>query len=299
MLNLIVSLPLLFVVARMLANRSRTVRGTTLDHPWIWMVLALTVWVLAQVANLEPLGLPPGWRSRIGFFAFTLLLAPFVSVLGAKRPNSRAWDWFVVIPMLVVINWPVITSGVFGSSQQLVDLEAPALMGAIVVLVMILGNYFGTVHTPLVILLGTALLIGLTEFSQILPRFAEAADASRVVVSAGLLITLCLAPRLLARQMPHRTGYLRVWLDFRDWFGILWTKRLMDRLNQTAAAKQWPVRFGLDAIHEEAKSSDPANRDAEIDHALRWLLRRFTDDHWIDQRLKIPATFENTRDSPD
>jgi hypothetical protein len=285
-LNLCFSLPLLLIVAMMQRNWRSAVGGTTLVHSWFWMMLALTVWVAVQILALDAVGLSAGWQSRIGYFASTLLFAPFVSVLGAKRPGSRVWDWFIVLPMIVVLNWPVIAASVSDLPEHTLDLEGPALMGALVVLVMILGNYFGTMFTPLALLLGGSLLCGLTEYSGILPRLGDGHFVPRMIVSAGLLIALLLAPVMYQRQLPHRSGYQRVWLDFRDWFGVLWTKRVMDRLNQTAEAKQWPVRFGLDGIAWQEESALDSQHDAEIEHTLRWLFRRFTNDEWIDRRLK-------------
>lgn len=295
-LNLCCSLPLLLIVALMLRNRQSVVRGSTLVHPWCWMMLALIVWVTVQMLALDAFGLSVGWQSRIGYFALTMLFAPFVSVLGAKRPGSRVWDWFIVLPMILVLNWPAVASGISDLPEQALNLEGPALMGAIVVLVMVLGNYFGTTFTPLALLLGGSFLCGLTEFSKILPQVGDQQFVPRIIVSTGLLTTMIVAPVMYRRQTRYRTGYQRVWLDFRDWFGVLWTKRVMDRLNQTAESKKWPVRFGLEGILWQEESALDSGHDAEIEHTLRWLFRRFTDDEWIDRRLKITETNEFERD---
>lgn len=295
-LNLCLSLPLILIAVTMQRHWRTVVSGTTLVHSWFWMMSAIAVWVALQILSLDVVGLPSGWQSRLGYFSSTLLFAPFVSVLGAKRPGSRVWDWFIVLPMIVVLNWPVIAASVSDLPEHTLDLEGPALMGAIVVLVMILGNYFGTIFTPLALLLGSSLLCGLSEFSMILPQLGDGHFVPRIIVSAGLLTTLLLIPVMYRRQLPHRSGYQRVWLDFRDWFGVLWTKRLMDRLNQSAESKQWPVRFELEGIVWQEDSALESQHDAEIERTLRWLFRRFTDDNWIDRRLEASKSNEIQRD---
>ena len=262
-----------------------SVSGTTLVHPFVWMTIALNLWSLVLVLRTDFANLPAGWSSRLGYFAFTVLLTPFVSVLGAKRPGSRAWDWFVVLPMLLVLNWPALASSWNFLAKSALDLEGPAVMGVIVVLVMILGNYFGTIFTPLVLLLGSALFLGLTEHSKSLPQFAFTGNG-RFVISAALLSSLLMVPLISRKHQSDRAGYQRVWLDFRDWFGILWTRRLMDRLNHTARQKKWPVQFGLDGIDWKEATEQGSPYLEEIDHAIRWLFRRFTDDRWIEYRLQ-------------
>jgi hypothetical protein len=84
----------------------------------------------------------------------------------------------------------------------------------------------------------------------------------------------------------------RLWNDVRDLFGIVWAKRLMDRVNDAAAQHAWPVRLGLDGFVPHDPSVPvvvEARVEAEIEHVLRWLLRRFADAEWIDARLPRTA----------
>ncbi len=98
--NLLLTLPGVWVVARIAAMGSDAIRGTTLVGPSRWVQVALIFWIVAQSVALPEFGLSAGIVSRMQMFALSLLLAPFVSVLGAKRPGARVWDIFIVLPML-------------------------------------------------------------------------------------------------------------------------------------------------------------------------------------------------------
>lgn len=276
------------LIAALGARRSvaAAVRGTTLTAPLRWGIAALCGWTAVQFLAVPFVGLDAGTRSRLGYLALTLLLAPFVSVLGAKRPGARVWNAFVVLPMLAVLNWPAWAGVMTGGGSDVLNLDGPALLGTLVVLVMILGNYFGTAYTFPALLVVAAVFAGLTEYSHSLPALGSVPLAPRIAVSLLCLTSFCLARRQRGTADP-REPHERLWIEFRDCFGILWTKRLMDRLNQTGAQEGWCVRIELDGFHW-SDSADVTQRRATLakfDQSLRWLLRRFADDAWIDARL--------------
>jgi hypothetical protein len=82
----------------------------------------------------------------------------------------------------------------------------------------------------------------------------------------------------------------RIWFDFLDQFGIVWARRIQDRINEMARREKWSVRLELDgfvddqAILISTRSVDPAI-ETRIEHTTRWLLRRFVDTTWIDARI--------------
>jgi len=62
----------------------------------------------------------------------------------------------------------------------------------------------------------------------------------------------------------------------------------MDRVNDAAKQENWPVRLHLDGF----APVDPANGTAlspdqsgRIEQVMRWLLRRFVDPEWIEERM--------------
>ena len=75
--------------------------------------------------------------SAAAYFATTMLLTPLVTTLGARRPGIAPWHWFVVLPMVVVLQWPA-ASQLFGSHWRVpVELNAPATILGEVGLVMV------------------------------------------------------------------------------------------------------------------------------------------------------------------
>jgi hypothetical protein len=83
------------------------------------------------------------------------------------------------------------------------------------------------------------------------------------------------------------TGPDRVWRDFRDQFGIVWAQRVRERINQRALQEQWPARLERPGFVNADGTPAGASvaSDPRIEHALRWLLRRFVDESWLNERL--------------
>jgi hypothetical protein len=78
-----------------------------------------------------------------------------------------------------------------------------------------------------------------------------------------------------------------LWRDFRNTFGIVWANRIAERVNAEAAKGGWSVRlqpFGFVSTNPGAPV-DLTIDAAKVDHTMRWLLRRFVDDEWIDARI--------------
>ena len=63
----------------------------------------------------------------------------------------------------------------------------------------------------------------------------------------------------------------------------------MDRINDTARQEGWSVQMHFDGLVpiDVSKPADLSPEQLErVDQALRWLLRRFVDPEWIDERQK-------------
>ncbi|MBD3672235.1 MAG: hypothetical protein HUJ26_01800 [Planctomycetaceae bacterium] len=270
-------------------------KPTTLVSAGIWFVLGLSAWILVTSAQLmgqfERFSIPVSFTSRGHYVSTILLLTPLVSVLGAKRPGIRFWNFFVVIPMLLMLNWPLIAEAFGTVPNRTLNLEPPALMGAFVVLMMVLGNYFGTLFTLPAVLYCLGIAFALTTTSESMPHLLESSLAVRGI--SGLLVTVSfvISARRMKAAAAQRAGFEGLWLDFRDWFGILWTRRVMDRLNQTAEQEGWVCRLTLEGLEWDADVAESARRETRLkmDHAFRWMFRRFVDEEWIDQRLEHSA----------
>ena len=98
-----------------------------------------------------------------------------------------------------------------------------------------------------------------------------------------------------ARQAKRRTNEGRnadssaSGYDFRDLFGVVWARRILDRVNNVACQEGWPVRLHFDGLASADDPSKPVEltpeQSARIESVLRWLLRRFVDPEWIDERM--------------
>lgn len=284
----------------------RVLVGTTLLVPWTWGCSAWGVWTASAACDALVLGggrnlVAAATRDRLGYGAALLTLASLVAVLGARRPTDRVWSVFVLLPLLLVLGLPALTAaGVFGPATPL-RLETPLLLGYALVVAMGAGNYFGTCFT-LPCLLGAAglLLLGVRQaglLADLLPPEVARSLAATLVAGAVLVARRARVDGSRGEDRGAQTGddeaplprFDRLWADVRDLFGLVWAKRLMDRVNATAARHAWPVRLELDGFvpldPAHGGAVDAARLEADVEHTLRWLLRRFADAEWIDARL--------------
>ena len=284
--------------------RKRVV-GTTLVNAWNWGLAAWLTWLAAWVVDCY-LQSSDGVRDQLWFAAAILMPCPLIAVLGARNPGAHAWTAFVLVPLILVLGWPAATVWEAGQPRPLL-LEGPTLMGFVVVAVMGAGNYFGTRFTLSACGVALSLLLTIAPFSGLVP-FELTGETVRSIAAFSLVASCLFTAGCLAEPLPdrrpsptsspelpaslgvvqHDGHYDRLWLDFRDYFGIVWAKRVMDRLNGLFARDSLPVRMDIDGLHWSERMPDDAER-AEIyvqaDRSIRWLLRRFADDAWIDQRL--------------
>jgi hypothetical protein len=276
---------LVYLLPVVMGARS-ALRPTTLLTAWNWCMAALVLWSAGWVGMLALPESAAGCVDLLWYLAALLLLCATVAVLGAKRPGARVWAWFVLLPLVCVLGWPALFTLREGLPPQRLALMDPAVLAYGVVCVMGVGNYFGTRFAPAAGCLGLALVAAVAPFGGASVPWPLAPETSRIVATCSLAAGGWLA-RMLATVVPEGAApFDRLWFDFRDYFGIVWGRRIQDRFNDAAAQSNWPVRIGLDGFHWEANApADAAQREA-IEAALRWLLRRFVDPDWIDRRLK-------------
>lgn len=267
-------------------------KPTTLAGAGIWFIAGMAFWLVVTCAQLltawDLWTIPVALTSRGNYLSTILLLTPLVSVLGAKRPGIRFWNFFVVIPMLLMLNWPLIAEAFGTIPNRTLNLEPPALMGAFVVLLMVLGNYFGTMFTLPAVLYCLGIAVALTTSSESMPQILQSPLAVRGISGCLMAFALLLSAKRMRQASRDRTGYEGLWLDFRDWFGILWTRRVMERLNQTADKEDWACRLTLEGLEWNSDSDKTSESETilKMDHAFRWMLRRFVDEAWINERVQ-------------
>lgn len=270
----------------------RFVGGTSLTSAWRWSLLGVGVWSVTVVASYQTSGV----LDHLAYAGVVCLIAPAIAVLGARRPGIGAWSGFVVLPLLVVLQWPSVSQAFTGSLHDAFELPIPVMLGCLLVTVMGLGNYFGTRFTLPTFLVGVALCLVLMSLVQ--PDSSRKLDVNRAVSIASVILALS-ALLFLTRLGGGAEGRSKeddlerlnvVWNDFQELFGIVWAKRVMDRMNQFSQRESWPIRLELNGF--EFTGSEPVNVPEVVIKRIRWVLRRFVDPDWLDARLHPGVTIE-------
>jgi hypothetical protein len=270
--------------------RARVVLSkTTLLEAWRWGVVAIctwsATWVLSDLSSIIPRGL----ADQLWLASAVLMVSPFVAALGARRPGSRVWTFFVVVPVIAVLMLPAVTAWNRDWQPTPLRLETPMLAGYGLVLVMGAGNYLGTRFAIPALLTAAASFSVVLPMSELADRYAHSSAKLHSAATIALSFAAWLAARQAAKAGPARRKPIdTVWSDFRDFFGIVWGRRLMDRVNVTAQQEGWLVRLhyeGFVPVDPSRPMELPPDQMVRAEQTLRWLLRRFVDSEWIDERM--------------
>jgi hypothetical protein len=164
------------------------------------------------------------------------------------------------------------------------------VVGYVLVLVMGAGNYLGTRFAVPALLVAGASLTVVWPLSELGDRYPLAASSTlHAAATFAVSIAAWLGAHQAARTKRSRQNPLdTVWDDYRDFFGIVWGRRVMDRVNHTAQEEGWPVRLrfeGFVPVDSASSSELSPDQRARVEQVLRWLLRRFVDPEWIDERM--------------
>lgn len=276
------------------------VAGTTLKSAWTWGVAAVTASLAAAVADWID-GPSQGVADHLWYAACVFWVCPAVAVLGARRPGSKAWGAFVMVPLVLVLEWPVtgvaVAGRISGVTQgpllEAVSLDWPELVGWLVVLGLGTGNYVMTRR-------GGAVLAGSGGVLALLWPLAGPVSVGPWADSVRLFggVVLALALWWAARSRPGactvpetdiRRQLARAWDDFYQAYGLVWAVRVEARVNEELARIEGGGVLGPGGVEfaDEEIITDEC-RDVAFQRAeatLRWLWRRFVDEAWIEARL--------------
>lgn len=265
--------------------------GTALVSAWPPLVVAWLVWLVVAVVTLRPSPLR-AWADSLWFLAAVVALVPPIAVLGARRPTSRVWTWFVLVPLVLVFTWPVLPTLGRGARPEAFNLEAPVVVGYVLVLVMGAGNYLGLAHTLAALLWMAGLALVVLPLCPATQGPLLAAWPGRAAGTACLAVAGWIADRQVARRRAASGAGLpfdRAWSDFREMFGIVWAKRVQERFNDDARRQGLNLRLGFQGLEDASGRASTAAFDppsvAAAETSLRWLLQKFVDPEWIDRRL--------------
>ena len=164
------------------------------------------------------------------------------------------------------------------------------LAGYGLVLLMGTGNYFGTRFGFAAFFAAAAAMCVVVSMSELGSRLTIERHVARPWATIVLTLAVWQAGFQLGKSSAARgrSRFDRVWVDFRDLFGVVWARRIADRVNEAAAQGNWPVRlasWGFVPIDPHGPEFN-AEQSAQVEQTLRWLLRRFVDPEWIDERMK-------------
>ena len=214
--------------------------------------------------------------------AATSTFCPVICLVGAKRPQDRGWH-FVVFSLWLILSLPAFEALLLrpGGLSDVRGLRTVFQFGLI---------GFGFVNTlPTRYWLASILFAG-AQWSLL--HDSHSALISTVWPAKGLILflaSLAAAARTARRPVSETSPLDRLWLDFRDQYGLLWSLRVVEQINSTAEMTGWDVRLTWRGFRRPDGSPLVGSIDANTERGLRQnlhnLLRRFVSPTWIAERL--------------
>ncbi|HEY2827000.1 MAG TPA: hypothetical protein VGJ04_05310 [Pirellulales bacterium] len=297
----------------------RRARETTLLAPLIWTLISLSALTAALIAHTNAAShAGVGTSDKFWLLAVCSTFCPLMSLLGAKRPQNRAWQ-FIVFSFWIVAALPTISALIL---QPADPLEVPTLWRWFyAALLLLFGvNYLPTRFGP------ASLLATIGEAQLLWPylpltSFADSPSFSRgiTLLGAGICVAWATSRIRFAQRRDWRNSaaplpaWTNVWLAFRDMYGLVWGARMLERIesllqsSNVAAWLQWngfhsPSLDANSTDHHPLRSLQPSSSIitepqqpaslpaamAAVEPGVRNLLRRFVSNNWIDQRLNRP-----------
>lgn len=266
--------------------RRRSVADTTLLIPWGWAMLSVCLIALCGIVIALFGRSGAAWTESLRVVAAGSAFCPGMAVLGAKRPHDKAWQ-LIVASLWVILALPALRQLLVKPGQPLEISGLPSWFLAILIGLNLI-NTLPTRFWPSAVLVAAG-QIGL--FNPHLPvsipidRSAAWLGGFWLLVGGLVLATMGWPPK---RQVVQAED--RLWLDFRDSFGTLWSLRMAERINAAAAMYQWDVHLGWNGFQcGDAGGRIPPDVASRMHRTIRNLFRRFVSRRWIAQRLKNQA----------
>lgn len=262
--------------------------GLTVRYSWRWSLVAASSLLLSAVMSGQLFDTSPATSSLLQLISVVLLLTPSVSTLGARNPGVATWQVFVVIPLIIVLLWPGLSDLISSRGQEPLRLGIPAFSGLCLVLMMSMSTCLGTSLTVPSLFFFSAVSLGLCPAMGWMDLTSPWQSLVPVLLAGGVWLSLrSIRLSLHAVEIAQTRAELvdASWSLFQDLYGLVWAKRIQDRVNQFAVREQWNVLLTHEGFRD-ANGNSPSDQDLEKPRdALRWVLTRFADDQWISDKL--------------
>lgn len=265
----------------------RALAPTTLAGAWCWAAATAVAWTMLAAA--QPMLSSTRWVSHVHYLAAVLGVCPFVSVLGARLPGARVWHG-VVVTLLLVLLLPCLSAAVGPMAPRPVTLDAMWSLFVLCVLAVGVLNYLPTRYAPAVLLYSVGQLCLLFPLSAWTSPHAGSwelqGNLASVAMVAAIWVARFRAHESVMRGLPED----RLWIAFRDLYGLVWGRRQQDRFNAVAAREGWPVRLtwiGIRLIRPAGSSGLDDTERLKWLETLRYQLRRFVETEWMDRQMTL------------
>lgn len=228
------------------------VRGTTLEDVRIWQAVAGLAAMAAAIVHARHAA--EDHAEIVRFFAAGALFCPNMALLGAKRPQHRAWH-LVVATLWLIIALPACEAAWLGDGRSW---QTGAVRGGFlwVLVALELLNRVGTGAELAGIAMAVAEVLLLGTF---LPGWGGAHDGWGPPV-ALLAVAVQQWECWRTARMPSAPVNLNsAWRAFKRRFGFLWALRVWVRINAACQTENWPVVLGWSGFCDERGAPvDPA-----------------------------------------
>ncbi len=276
----------------LLLGAFKRIRSTTLLAPWCWLIT--TIWSIALAHTLEPSSDSPRdqhWIEALQFSAHAFVFCPFMSLLGARRPQNKMWE-FIVFSLWLVLILPALETVLLSPGRQ-ADTQG---IRAWFMLILIFVSALNVILSRFWI---SGILVGLAQYLLVNPNLPEWAHLNErfagQAMEAGLAMAILAFLVAFLIPKPNRKSLRdedRVWLDYRDMFGGMWALRIKERINTSATMYDWDLRLTWRGFVTADGSQLPDQLPAKIEKILHnhfySLMRKFVPREWITTRLQRP-----------
>lgn len=301
-LTIAVTLP----AAAILVRAYWHVRETTLVIPWAWTFGCFAlVTATSCYAGLVPAEERVSSFLAIQFAAASGTLCPIVALVGAKRPQHTAWS-FVVVSLWLVLALPAAEVICLHPGQEL---EINSIRGWFLwVLIAVEVSCFTiTKYCFAIWWLAVAQVLWLFDWLPLLPESTWLTGVRELFGLWMMSYAIVMAWLMMAiTANRQRFAYDRLWLDFRDSFGLFWALKLAERVNDAGQQAGWDFDLGWTGFRTKSSFAPleklPPEEATALRNSLQGLLRRFVSAEWISERLDsavdLAATEAPARQEP-